>query len=94
MSALLAIGTLSSHRSLPLRLRKSSFYMYSLVPRLSAKVFHIRFIAPTDSFALHSIVQHTLAPGNSAPEVFPTASNGMRHCTSVDDSLANPAVKD
>jgi predicted dehydrogenase len=39
---------------------------------LSAKVFHIPLILTTPSFNLHSIVQRTPVPGNSAGEDHPT----------------------
>ncbi|KAK3326167.1 hypothetical protein B0H66DRAFT_512469 [Apodospora peruviana] len=56
---------------------------------LSAKVFHIPFIALTKSLVLHSIVQRSPSPTDSAPNDFPT---GIKHHTSVDPLLADPDV--
>lgn len=39
---------------------------------MSAKVFHIPLVLTTPSFTLHSIVQRTPVPGNSAAEDHPT----------------------
>ncbi|KAK1753848.1 hypothetical protein QBC47DRAFT_385064 [Echria macrotheca] len=59
---------------------------------LSAKVFHIPFVELTPSLKLYAIVQRHPAPGNSAPEDFPTSTTGVAHLTSVDALLADPAV--
>ncbi|KAK3360736.1 hypothetical protein B0T25DRAFT_621602 [Lasiosphaeria hispida] len=59
---------------------------------LSAKVFHIPFIALIESLVLHSIVQRSPSPGNSAPDDFPTGTSGVQHYTSTDTVLADPAV--
>ncbi|KAL2018010.1 hypothetical protein VTK56DRAFT_1326 [Thermocarpiscus australiensis] len=55
---------------------------------LSAKVFHIPFIALTPSLTLHSIVQRSPTPANSARQDHPT----VRHHTAVDPVLADPDV--
>ncbi|KAK3906388.1 hypothetical protein C8A05DRAFT_29749 [Staphylotrichum tortipilum] len=55
---------------------------------LSAKVFHIPFIALTPSLNLHSILQRTPTPSNSAPLDHPT----LTHYTSLPLLLADPAV--
>jgi len=55
---------------------------------LSAKVFHIPFVALTPSLVLHSIVQRSPAPGNSAPADFPS----LKHFTSADALLSDPSV--
>ncbi|KAH6626721.1 hypothetical protein B0J18DRAFT_425464 [Chaetomium sp. MPI-SDFR-AT-0129] len=55
---------------------------------LSAKVFHIPFVALTPSLKLHSILQRSPAPGNSAPEDHPD----VKHVTSFDDLLADQDV--
>ncbi|KAH6850453.1 hypothetical protein B0I37DRAFT_352929 [Chaetomium sp. MPI-CAGE-AT-0009] len=55
---------------------------------LSAKVFHIPFIALTPSLNLHSIVQRTPTKDNSAPADHPT----IKHATSLDTLLADPAL--
>ncbi|KAK4442050.1 hypothetical protein QBC34DRAFT_419317 [Podospora aff. communis PSN243] len=55
---------------------------------LSAKVFHIPFISLTPSLVLHSIVQRSPAPGNSAPDDFPS----IQHFTDVSALLSNPSV--
>ncbi|KAJ4302027.1 hypothetical protein N0V88_002160 [Collariella sp. IMI 366227] len=53
---------------------------------LSAKVFHIPFIALTPTLKLHSILQRTPTPSSSAPADHPTAI----HHTSFDALLADP----
>ncbi|KAK3936619.1 hypothetical protein QBC46DRAFT_321117 [Diplogelasinospora grovesii] len=55
---------------------------------LSAKVFHIPFIALTASLRLHSIVQRSPAPGNSVLEDHPQ----IKHFTSVEPMLADSEV--
>ncbi|KAK4169043.1 hypothetical protein QBC43DRAFT_84555 [Cladorrhinum sp. PSN259] len=55
---------------------------------LSAKVFHIPFIALTPTLILHSIVQRSPAPGNSAPEDYPN----IKHHTSPEPLLTDPDV--
>ncbi|KAK3370429.1 hypothetical protein B0H63DRAFT_486989 [Podospora didyma] len=55
---------------------------------LSAKVFHIPFIALTESLVLHSIVQRSPAPGNSAPDDYPS----IKHHTSAETLLTDPEV--
>ncbi|KAK3984775.1 hypothetical protein QBC44DRAFT_9348 [Cladorrhinum sp. PSN332] len=56
---------------------------------LSAKVFHIPFIALTPTLTLHSIVQRSPIPGvNSAPEDHPT----LKHHTSPEPLLSDPEV--
>ncbi|KAK4235300.1 hypothetical protein C8A03DRAFT_46536 [Achaetomium macrosporum] len=55
---------------------------------LSAKVFHIPFIALTPSLKLHSIVQRTPTPGNSAPDDHPA----VKHHTTFEPLLADPDV--
>ncbi|KAK3308322.1 uncharacterized protein B0T15DRAFT_105166 [Chaetomium strumarium] len=58
---------------------------------LSAKVFHIPFIALTPSLKLHSIVQRSPSPGsNSAPEDHP--SPAVKHHTSLEPLLADADV--
>ncbi|KAK4153037.1 hypothetical protein C8A00DRAFT_34219 [Chaetomidium leptoderma] len=52
---------------------------------LSAKVFHIPFIALTPSLNLHSILQRTPSPGNSAPADHPS----ITHHTTLDALLAD-----
>ncbi|KAK0636090.1 hypothetical protein B0T17DRAFT_503569 [Bombardia bombarda] len=56
---------------------------------LSAKVFHIPFIALTKTLVLHSIVQRSPAPTNSAPDDYPALA---AHHTSAAPMLADPAV--
>lgn len=56
--------------------------------RLSAKVFHIPFVAATKSLKLHSIVQRKPSEGNSAPEDHPEA----KHYTSFDSVLEDPEI--
>ncbi|KAK0654736.1 hypothetical protein B0T16DRAFT_316504 [Cercophora newfieldiana] len=55
---------------------------------LSAKVFHIPFIGLTPSLVLHSIVQRSPVPGNSAPEDFPS----IKHFTNASELLSDPSV--
>ncbi|KAK4181545.1 hypothetical protein QBC36DRAFT_317816 [Triangularia setosa] len=55
---------------------------------LSAKVFHIPFIQLTPSLKLHSIVQRTPKPGNSAPEDYPD----LKHYTTPETLIADPDV--
>ncbi|KAH6641332.1 hypothetical protein F5144DRAFT_506501 [Chaetomium tenue] len=55
---------------------------------LSAKVFHIPFIALTPTLRLHSILQRTPTPTNSAPADHPT----ITHVTTLDALLADPAL--
>ncbi|POR31560.1 Scyllo-inositol 2-dehydrogenase (NADP(+)) [Tolypocladium paradoxum] len=55
---------------------------------LSAKVFHIPFIATTAQLRLHSIVQRSPKEGNSAPHDHPEA----KHYTDVKALLADPDV--
>ena len=55
---------------------------------MSAKIFHIPFIAVTPQFRLHSIVQRSPKDGNSAPQDHPEA----KHFTDVNQMLADPAV--
>lgn len=55
---------------------------------LSAKVFHIPFITTTPNLTLHSIVQRSPQPGNSAPADHPSA----KHYTSSDSLIADPEV--
>ncbi|KAG6108335.1 hypothetical protein E4U14_003692 [Claviceps sp. LM454 group G7] len=53
---------------------------------LSAKIFHIPFIATTPQFKLHSIVQRSPREGNSAPHDHPD----IKHHTEVATLLADP----
>ncbi|KAK2601627.1 hypothetical protein QQS21_004862 [Conoideocrella luteorostrata] len=55
---------------------------------MSAKIFHIPFIATTPQFKLHSIVQRSPKDGNSAPQDHPEA----KHYTDVKQMLADPEV--
>ncbi|GAB1314782.1 Oxidoreductase [Madurella fahalii] len=55
---------------------------------LSAKTFHIPFIARTPSLHLHSILQRSPAPGNSAVEDHPSVT----HYTALEPLLADPAI--
>ncbi|PHH84516.1 hypothetical protein CDD83_1825 [Cordyceps sp. RAO-2017] len=55
---------------------------------LSAKVFHIPFIAVTPQLRLHGIVQRTPKQGNSAPQEHPEA----KHYSDVEALLADPEV--
>ncbi|OAR00965.1 hypothetical protein LLEC1_04323 [Akanthomyces lecanii] len=55
---------------------------------MSAKIFHIPFIATTPQFKLHAIVQRSPKDGNSAPADHPEA----KHYTDVQDLLADAAV--
>ncbi|KAK4119185.1 NAD(P)-binding protein [Parathielavia appendiculata] len=55
---------------------------------LSAKVFHIPFIALTPSLNLHSILQRNPSQGNSAPADHPNVT----HHTALEPFLADPAL--
>lgn len=55
---------------------------------LSAKVFHIPFVAATKNLQLHSIVQRKPAEGNSAPNDHPD----VKHYTSFDSALQDPDI--
>ncbi|OAA51931.1 NAD(P)-binding domain protein [Metarhizium rileyi] len=55
---------------------------------MSAKIFHIPFIATTPQLKLHSIVQRTPKDGNSAPQDHPEA----KHYTDVQQLLSDPDV--
>ncbi|KAL7921311.1 NAD(P)-binding protein [Trichoderma austrokoningii] len=55
---------------------------------LSAKVFHIPFITTTPSLTLHSIVQRTPKPNDSAPADYPT----LKHYTDATSLIADPDV--
>ncbi|KAI5468051.1 hypothetical protein BGZ63DRAFT_410810 [Mariannaea sp. PMI_226] len=55
---------------------------------LSAKVFHIPFIAETPQFKLYSIVQRSPKEGNSAPNDYPD----IKHYTQYQDLVADPNV--
>ncbi|KAK4191318.1 hypothetical protein QBC35DRAFT_487920 [Podospora australis] len=55
---------------------------------LSAKVFHIPFIALTPCLKLHSIVQRSPISGNSAPEDHPA----VKHFTDAKPLLSDPEV--
>ncbi|KAM3530505.1 hypothetical protein NHJ13051_001338 [Beauveria bassiana] len=55
---------------------------------MSAKVFHIPFIATTPQFKLHAIVQRSPKDGNSAPADHPD----VKHYTDVKDLFADAAV--
>ncbi|KID97139.1 NAD(P)-binding domain protein, partial [Metarhizium majus ARSEF 297] len=55
---------------------------------MSAKIFHIPFIATTPQLKLHSIVQRTPRDGNSAPQDHPSA----RHYTDAKQLLADGEV--
>lgn len=55
---------------------------------MSAKIFHIPFIAVTPQFKLHSIVQRSPKDGNSAPRDHPEA----KHFTDVKQMLSDPEV--
>ncbi|KAI1822765.1 hypothetical protein F4861DRAFT_532064 [Xylaria intraflava] len=52
---------------------------------MSAKVFHIPFIATAPAFRLHSILQRNPTPESSAPEDHP----GVKHFTSLEPFLAD-----
>ncbi|KAL2146603.1 hypothetical protein VTI28DRAFT_3102 [Corynascus sepedonium] len=54
---------------------------------LSAKVFHIPFIALTPSLKLHAILQRSPKEGNSAPHDHPD----VRHFTAFEDLLTDEA---
>jgi predicted dehydrogenase len=53
---------------------------------MSAKIFHIPFIAVTPSLHLAAIVQRSLTPQNSAPKDHPS----IAHYTAVQDLLSSP----
>ncbi|KAK4138472.1 NAD(P)-binding protein [Trichocladium antarcticum] len=55
---------------------------------LSAKIFHIPFIARTPALKLHSILQRTPTADNSAPADHPD----LHHHTAIDPLLADPAL--
>ncbi|KAL2135260.1 hypothetical protein VTI74DRAFT_9245 [Chaetomium olivicolor] len=55
---------------------------------LSAKIFHIPFIALTPSLNLHSILQRSPTPSNSAPADHPA----IKHYTALAPMLADPEV--
>jgi predicted dehydrogenase len=55
---------------------------------MSAKIFHIPFIATTPQLRLHSIVQRSPKEGNSAPQDHPEA----KHYTDVKQLLADADV--
>lgn len=55
---------------------------------MSAKIFHIPFIATTPQLKLHSIVQRSPKPDNSAPKDHPSA----KHYTDVKQLLSDPDV--
>ncbi|EHA57572.1 oxidoreductase domain-containing protein [Pyricularia oryzae 70-15] len=55
---------------------------------MSAKVFHIPFIKLTEGLTLHSIVQRSPKPNDSAPHDYPD----IHHHTSVDTLVADPAL--
>ncbi|KAG5984068.1 hypothetical protein E4U55_006203 [Claviceps digitariae] len=55
---------------------------------VSAKIFHIPFIATTPQFKLHSIVQRHPQDGNSAPHDHPQA----KHHTDASQLLSDPDV--
>lgn len=55
---------------------------------LSAKIFHIPFVATTPQFRLHSIVQRSPKDGNSVPHDHPEA----KHYADVKQLLADPEV--
>ncbi|KAH8771805.1 oxidoreductase domain-containing protein [Diaporthe sp. PMI_573] len=55
---------------------------------LSAKVFHIPFVAATNNLQLHSIVQRKPYEGNSAPNDHPE----VKHYTSFDSALQDPEL--
>ncbi|KAK8097064.1 Oxidoreductase [Apiospora kogelbergensis] len=55
---------------------------------MSAKVFHIPFIQATPSLKLHSILQRSPKPNDSAPADYP----GLQHHTSLDSLLADSAL--
>lgn len=56
--------------------------------RLSAKIFHIPFVAATRRLRLHSIVQRKPSEGNSAPDDHPE----LKHYTSFDQAIQDPDV--
>lgn len=56
---------------------------------MSAKVFHIPFINDTPSLKLHSIVQRSPKPDDSAPADYPD----LKHYTSLDHLVADPEVQ-
>ncbi|KAI0449749.1 hypothetical protein F5B21DRAFT_33044 [Xylaria acuta] len=55
---------------------------------LSAKIFHIPFIAITPSFKLHSILQRNPQPESSAPNDYPN----LQHFRSMEPFLADAAL--
>ncbi|KAI1870609.1 uncharacterized protein JN550_005152 [Neoarthrinium moseri] len=55
---------------------------------MSAKVFHIPFIKATPSFRLHSILQRSPKPSDSAPADYPD----LQHFTTYDSFLADSAL--
>ncbi|KAK7953062.1 oxidoreductase [Apiospora saccharicola] len=55
---------------------------------MSAKIFHIPFIKATPSLKLHSIVQRSPKPNDSAPADYPE----LQHHTSLDSLLADPEL--
>lgn len=55
---------------------------------LSAKVFHIPFVAATKNLKLHSILQRKPSEGNSAPEDHPE----VKHYTSFDSLLQDSEI--
>lgn len=55
---------------------------------MSAKIFHIPFIAASKTLVLDAIVQRRPSPGDSAPDDHP----GIKHFTSVANLLADPAI--
>ncbi|KAB5576081.1 hypothetical protein GE09DRAFT_1265614 [Coniochaeta sp. 2T2.1] len=55
---------------------------------LSAKVFHIPFVALTKNLVLHSIVQRSPKTGDSAPQDYPD----IKHHTSVEPLFQDPDV--
>ncbi|KAM7210666.1 hypothetical protein V8F06_013949 [Rhypophila decipiens] len=55
---------------------------------LSAKVFHIPFIALTPSLKLHSIVQRSPSGPDSAPSTYPA----LKRHTTIEPLLADPEV--
>ncbi|KAK8137187.1 hypothetical protein PG984_005127 [Apiospora sp. TS-2023a] len=55
---------------------------------MSAKIFHIPFIKATPSLKLHSILQRSPKPNDSAPADYPD----LKHHTSLDSLLADPEL--
>jgi len=64
--------------------------LHILIPldSLSARVFHIPFIALASRLRLHAILQRTPTATNSAPDDHPAA----KHFTSLDDLLADDSL--